>query len=327
MSQLAREYIYSRAASDLHSAQHWVGTTNQALDGQNPSATPAQSRAAAMHSTNYRTVPGVPANLTNTFSAYVGYGPGLALPGGEGLAQSHLQPSASGFEDSRRLEAGPPSGVEDHEGPVYIRNQRKDPAIVAANAGSNFLGYHTLASTRTPEAVFMPPPGPFYVIPEYTAAAKASLTRLTAAAGGLRRIPKTIEPGEALVMLFDDGPRVVQAVERVPFLVYSVRARWTIIGTWNERKYAIVDPSSEVAVQGRRWYRFLQPTEIGPNDVRPLMQKCLDAKGWEFVDARPPGYHIKRRQKEVPFLEMLMNTEIDWTITEWMVGGVSQYGE
>ncbi|KAG8912653.1 hypothetical protein FRC00_004037 [Tulasnella sp. 408] len=144
--------------------------------------------------------------------------------------------------------------------------------------------------------------------------------------GAARWVPRFIEPGEVLVMLFDDGLRVVQALERAPYLIYSVRVRRTIIGTLDEGKYAIVDPSSEAAAHGRQWYRFVQPTEMQASLVRLLMQSYLERKGCEFIDAGPPGLHIKRRENEVPFLEMMMNADIDWDVTEWMVGGVG-YGE
>lgn len=243
-----------------------------------------------MHWTNYRSAPGVPANLTHTFPI-----------------------------------AGAGSGFASLPPPQDPTPTSQDPSIFDTNVGTNFQGYHTLTKDRTPEAVFMLPPEPHQVIPEYTTRMTVNPAPLPAA-GAVRRVPRFIEPGEALVMLFDDGPRVVQALERAPYLIYSVRVRRAIIGTWDERKYAIVDPSSEIVVNGRQWYRFVQPTEMRASDVPPLMQSCPERKGCEFIDARPPGWHMKRRETEVPFLEMVMKADIDWDVTEWMVGGAG-YGE
>ncbi|KAG8919236.1 hypothetical protein FRC01_001401, partial [Tulasnella sp. 417] len=231
--------------------------------------------------------------------------PSTALKGTPGPAKSSKSKSSKSksrnLDQPKSKDVAPLSKEE-----RYIRNRRKDDAIVNA------------------EAVILSPPGPHQPIPEYTTPMTTRPTRPSTTVVA-RRIPRVIEPGDLLVMLFDDGPSIVQAVEPAPYLVYSVRARLTIMTTrnmetWRERKYAIVDPRREGGPRGRQWYRFVQPSEIRPSEVRPLMKQCLERKGWEFVDARPPGWHTIRRENEVPLLEMMVNTEIDWKVTEWMVG-------
>lgn len=182
---------------------------------------------------------------------------------------------------------------------------------------NTFIGSSTTASDRTPAAVFLGPPNRIADIPEYTRETYYPSVQQESSATDprfyARRRQLTIPQGELFAAIFDDGPRMVRATMPVPYRLARVRVRWSLFEGYSEKWYARIDREQ---LCGKQWAQFV---DVPADRILGVLMDGKQRNKWEFVDARPPGYHADRRRNEVAFLEMLVHTEIDWEKTEWLI--------